>query len=66
MSPPRSPPHPSTPWYREPYVWLLISIPPLSGLITLALAIASDDAVPDGAPTQGATSSDKALSHPLT
>ena len=63
------PPHPSTPWYREPYVWLLISIPAaavLAGLITLALAIASDDTAPDGAPAQGATSSDKALSHPLT
>jgi uncharacterized protein len=68
MSPPRSP-NPSTPWHREPYVWLLIAIPAaavLAGLITLALAIASEDAVPDGVPTQGATSSDKALSHPLT
>jgi hypothetical protein len=69
MSPPRSPPNPSTPWHREPYVWLLISIPAaavLAGLITLALAIASDDSAPDGAPTQGAKSSDKELSHPLT
>ena len=60
MSPPRSPPNPTTPWYREPSVWLLIPIPAatmLAGLITLALAIASDDPVPDGAPTQGATSS---------
>jgi len=58
MSPSRSPPNPATPWYREPYVWLLISIPAaavLAGLITLALAIASEDAVPDGAPAQGAT-----------
>jgi len=56
MSPPRSPPNPSTAWYREPYVWLLISIPAaavLAGLITLALALASDDV----APAQGAKSS---------
>ncbi|MGH8508719.1 MAG: hypothetical protein ACREVH_08380 [Gammaproteobacteria bacterium] len=59
MSPPRSPPNPGTRWYREPYVWLLILIPAaavLAGLITLALAIASD-AVPDRAPEQGARSS---------
>jgi len=50
---------PSTRWYREPYVWLLMSIPAatvLAGLITLALAIASDGTAP-GAPAQGATSS---------
>jgi hypothetical protein len=59
MTPSRSPPNPSTPWYWEPYVWLLISIPAaavLAALITLALAIPSDD-TPDGAPAQGATSS---------
>jgi hypothetical protein len=46
MTPSRSPPNPSTLWYREPYVWLLISIPAaavLAALITLALAIPSDD-----------------------
>ena len=60
MSPPRSPPNPNTPSYREPYVSLLISFPAaamLAGLITLALAIASDYTAPDGAPAQGATSS---------
>jgi hypothetical protein len=29
----------------------------LAGLITVAIAIASDNTVPDGAPTQSATSS---------
>lgn len=60
MSPPRPPPKPSTRWYREPYVWLLILIPAaavLAGLITLALAIASDDTAPDGAPAQDPTPS---------
>ena len=54
------PPHLRTPWYREPYVWLLIAFPAvavLAGLITLALAIASDDDVPDDAPAKGATPS---------
>ena len=34
------------PWYREPYVWLLIAFPLLAvvgGFITLGLAIASND-----------------------
>jgi uncharacterized protein len=35
-----------SPWYREPFVWLLISIPAtavLGGVVTLALAIATND-----------------------
>ena len=34
------------PWYREPYVWLLIAFPSaavVGGFITLGLAITSDD-----------------------
>ncbi|MFT7461400.1 MAG: hypothetical protein ACI909_004101 [Planctomycetota bacterium] len=34
------------PWYREPYVWLLISFPlaaVLGGIVTIILAIQSDD-----------------------
>ena len=60
MSPPSPPPHPRTPWYREPYVWLPNSIPAAAmpaGLITVALAIAADDTAPDGAPAQSPTSS---------
>ncbi len=59
MSPPSPLPHPSRPWYREPYVWLLIAIPAaavLTGLITLAFAIASDDTAPENAPPQDAMS----------
>lgn len=36
----------ATPWYREPFVWLLISLPlaaVVGGFVTLALAIHSDD-----------------------
>ena len=34
------------PWYREPYVWMLISLPTaavIAGMVTLWLAIVSDD-----------------------
>lgn len=34
------------PWYREPYVWMLISLPSaavIAGMVTLWLAIVSDD-----------------------
>ena len=36
------------PWYREPFVWLLIAFPltaVIAGFITLGLAISSDDGV---------------------
>lgn len=36
----------SRPWYREPYVWLLITFPlaaVIGGIITIVLAIKSDD-----------------------
>jgi len=60
MSPPRSPPqskHPLVPGALR----LAPDLDPdrrpvLAGLITLALAIASDDTAPDGAPAQRATS----------
>lgn len=35
-----------SPWYREPFVWLLIAVPlaaVVGGLVTLALAIQTDD-----------------------
>ncbi|GAB4507408.1 MAG: FixH family protein [Sulfuricaulis sp.] len=42
-------PKPSaTPWYREPFVWLLIALPStavIASFITLGLAISSDDGV---------------------
>ncbi|MBA2591900.1 MAG: hypothetical protein H0U97_06395 [Gammaproteobacteria bacterium] len=44
--------HPGT---GSPYIWLLISIP--APVVTLALAIASDDTTPDDAPAHGAVSS---------
>ena len=37
---------PARPWYREPFVWLLIAIPltaVIVGFVGLALAIRSDD-----------------------
>jgi hypothetical protein len=37
-----------TPWYREPYVWLLITFPAMAvigGFITLNLAITSSDGI---------------------
>ncbi|MDH3715434.1 MAG: FixH family protein [Gammaproteobacteria bacterium] len=36
----------SRPWYREPYVWLLITFPALAvvgGLATIVIAVVSDD-----------------------
>ncbi|HYA47282.1 MAG TPA: FixH family protein [Burkholderiales bacterium] len=39
-------PSPGTPWYREPWPWLLASGPAaavVAGLITLAIAVESDD-----------------------
>jgi hypothetical protein len=39
-------PAPARPWYREPFVWLLIAIPltaVIVGFVGLALAIRSDD-----------------------
>ncbi len=38
--------HTRRPWYREPYVWLLIAFPALavlSGFATLVIAVVSDD-----------------------
>lgn len=38
----------SAPWYREPFVWLLIALPltaVIASFITLGLAISSDDGV---------------------
>ena len=40
--------NPAAPWYREPFVWLLIALPltaVVASFVTLGLAITSDDGV---------------------
>jgi uncharacterized protein len=48
MNEPRTPADTARPWYREPWVWLIIAIPGLTviaGFVTLTLAIRGGDEV---------------------